>query len=162
MKYNKEIYDLACQFYLIANYVNKQKIESDNFHCAYNMNVAFSIELFLKSIEASSSSETIWKFGATEVMATHAESQRKGHDLQKLFQSLSSETKDELSKCFAKHEAKVENTNLHDLLGILNDSFISSRYSYEKGSKSPKSFCEPLRILSLFFKDTLQQQACLA
>lgn len=63
-KVNEHVYRSAKEFLAICELAEKQAIEITSFHYAYNANLAFSIELFLKSMNSQTKSKVIMEVGS--------------------------------------------------------------------------------------------------
>lgn len=133
MMCNPEIFEIASGHLRIAECAEEKSIELDEFYFAYKTNLAFSIELFLKSLDATSTERLILEVGDARITRMFAESHLRDHDLKKLFNRLDRITKADLQAAFKSHECNVFCQELDDVLNSISGAFIENRYAYESG-----------------------------
>lgn len=153
---NNEIYKRACEFFTIAELAQRIAIETYDFTAAFNANLAFSIELFLKSLSATPIEKVTLQVGSATLKTRFAKSAIKGHYLDEIFSKLPNEITTVLSDKFVNHNYNVSGKELDVVLGDLSDRFITSRYAFEVYNGSSSIESETLFYLSKFFKETLQ------
>ncbi|MCW8193719.1 hypothetical protein F6455_02835 [Proteobacteria bacterium 005FR1] len=150
MECNPEIFKIASGHLKIAECAEKQSIEIDEFYHAYKANLAFSIELFLKSLDATSTERLILKVGDARITRLFAESNLREHDLKKLFDGLENGIKSQLQTKFRDHECNISGQEMDDVLSSISGAFIKDRYAYESGGVT-ESDPEILLWTSRFF-----------
>ena len=82
---NNETYKRACEFFTIAELAQRIAIETYDFTAAFNANLAFSIELFLKSLSATPIEKVTLQVGSATLKTRFAKSAIKGHYLDEIF-----------------------------------------------------------------------------
>lgn len=126
-RFGMSVYKVGERFYETA-----EKIGNAPYPYAYIVNISFSIELFIKSLnvtyKASFKEGTPW--AESYEMTVHTKDRR--HSLLNLFNNLPEETQVELKKLYLL-ECNIE---LLDDLDQIKDAFLDYRYIYEKGSHS--------------------------
>ncbi|WP_104040603.1 hypothetical protein [Vibrio hyugaensis] len=81
MKINKEVLNTALGYLLVAELAEEKAVEVNDFRFAYNSNLAFSIELFIKSIVASSEERLVFAVGGAQITRQFAKSNIRGISL---------------------------------------------------------------------------------
>jgi hypothetical protein len=156
MNSNPEIYNVASSFLNIAELAKDKAIEIDSFLAAFNTNLAFSIELYIKSLNAQSIKKLDLEVGDAKLYSISAQSDIKGHLLNKLFKCLPGKIQNELESRFEKHQYNVSCLPLIEVLENINDRFVTARYAYEQKNTVSINDSDVLLFLSRFFRDELK------
>jgi hypothetical protein len=157
VKCNPEVFKIALGHLKIAEYAEEKSIETDEFYFAYKANLSFSIELFLKCLDATSTERFVLKVGDARIMRLFAESNLRDHDLKKLFDKLEDSIKTQLQTMFRDHECNVSGQGLDDVLSSISRAFVEDRYAYENGGIT-QSDPEILLWTSRFFYRVLKNR----
>lgn len=157
MVVNEDIYRVACSFHSIAVLAEQHAIEIYSFEDAYDANLAFSIELFLKSLSAASEERVILEVGKAQIKKSFAKSAIKGHCLSIIFSKLSEDIRIKLSDDFNNSRCNVTGLPLDETLELVSSVFVDRRYSFENRSGGPMD-SEILLFLSRFFKENLNER----
>lgn len=155
MNVNKEIFKSAQSFLKMAEIAKKSAIEVCDFRIAFNSNLAFSIELFIKSMDATSEEKVIFEIGTAKITRPFAQSNIKGHKLSSLFEKLPIATQKELDSLFEGHSFNVACQPLKLVLIDIEDSFVLNRYSYEQGGYVSANESHLLLWTARFFQEAL-------
>ncbi|WP_297190472.1 hypothetical protein [uncultured Porticoccus sp.] len=139
----------------IAEIAESKAVERDTFYHAYKANLAFSIELFLKCIEATSTERTILRVGDAQITRLFSGSNIRGHELDKIFGKLEQDRRKILSEKFESHPCNVTCSTLENILAELSDAFVKDRYAFEIGGIT-SSDPDTLLWTARFFKDALK------
>ncbi|OCQ02079.1 hypothetical protein AKH15_07085 [Vibrio parahaemolyticus] len=123
----------ALGYLLIAELAEEKAVEVNNFRFAYNSNLAFSIELFIKSIVATSEERRVFAVGGAQITRQLAKSNIKEHKLGALFDKLPEDCKTKLGLLFEKHVCNVSCMPLSSVLNDIENAFVDNRYIFEKG-----------------------------
>ncbi|PKG73115.1 hypothetical protein CXF86_19330 [Shewanella sp. GutCb] len=156
MKSNSEIYNVASSFLNIAELAKDKAIEIDVFLAAFNANLAFSIELYIKSLDAKSFEKLDLEVGSAKFYSSYAQSNIKGHLLNKCFNTLPGKIQNELSKRFKNHQYNVTCSPLIKVLENVNDHFVTARYAFERDNHLSDNDSDVLLFLARFFRDELR------
>lgn len=143
---NPRIYSRAVEFYKIA--INNYEV----MHEPIIVNLAFSIELFLKSLNSKVIISLENDFDSIIPILKSRTQCDKGHTLFKLFKNIDSKYKIEIIR---KYNSKFENDFEDDLTQISN-AFIDYRYTYEKDFISINLLA--LQNISLFLKEYIYEK----
>ncbi|ABS09373.1 hypothetical protein [Shewanella baltica] len=154
-KVNEHVYRSAREFLALCERAEKQAVEITDFHYAYNANLAFSIELFLKSMNAKSQSKVILEVGSSSLSNDFTNCLIKGHNLSQLFEKLNFKIQEELSVSFTGHRCNVSCRALKNVLVELDLAFIENRYSFEKAGLYVGHNPELLLWTARFFEEIL-------
>lgn len=157
VKCNLEIYQSALEFLNIAESAESHAIEISGFCFAYKANLAFSIELFLKCIEAISTEKIVLEVGDAKITRLFSESSIRGHNLNEIFDKLAQDKKHILNKNFENHRCNIAHNTLEDTLTGISDAFTKNRYAFESG-KFTSSDSDILLWTARFFKEVLAQE----
>ncbi|HDY7479520.1 TPA: hypothetical protein ACGUPP_004373 [Vibrio vulnificus] len=155
MKINKEVLNTALGYLLVAELAEEKAVEVNGFRFAYNSNLAFSIELFIKSIVASSEERLVFSVGEAQITRQFAKSNIKGHKLGALFDKLPEDCKTKLGLLFEKHVCNVSCMPLSSVLNDIENAFVDNRYIFEKGGLTSANESELLLWTARFFKEVL-------
>lgn len=123
------IYTLACEFFNCANVLVESHIGSS----PHIVNIAFSIELFIKSMDVTRTINKALEEGILSRYKLTVHGRAKGgkasHSLYNMFLSLSEDTKSKTIDCYKQ----IHNLNLLDDLKEVEFAFVDYRYVFEKG-----------------------------
>ncbi len=156
---NEHLYLSAKQFLDLCLIAKSQSVETDIYQYAYNANLAFSIELFLKSISAKSEEKVVIQIGNAEISKIFTKSTFHGHKLTQLFSQLDAQSAEYLCETYKFHKQKLWFYTLTEVLELLDNAFIDSRYSYEKAAIYSGNDPELLLSTALFLCDVLQTKS---
>ncbi|HFG1859814.1 hypothetical protein VCS12_14920 [Vibrio cholerae] len=154
-KVNEYVYRSAKEFLAICELAEKQAVEITLFHYAYNANLAFSIELFLKSMNSQTKSKVIMEVGSATLSKDFTKCLVRDHKLSTLFDSLDSNVQRKLNESFAFHRCNISFGVLQDVLIELDSSFTQNRYSFEKAGLNAGNNPELLLWTARFFEEIL-------
>ncbi|MGR5359143.1 hypothetical protein [Vibrio chagasii] len=157
-KVNEHVYRSAKEFLAICELAEKQAIEITSFHYAYNANLAFSIELFLKSMNSQTKSKVIIEVGSAALSKDFTKCLVREHRLSMLFDSLDSNVQQKLSESFALHRCNISCGVLQDVLIELDSAFTQNRYSFEKAGLNAGNNPELLLWTARFFEESLNPE----
>ncbi|EOV6250543.1 TPA: hypothetical protein ACMDUP_004537, partial [Vibrio parahaemolyticus] len=156
IKANNHVYRSATEFLSLCELAEKQSVEISSFHYAYNANLAFSIELYLKSINASSRTKLTCEVGDAKLYKDFSEVYIKKHELYVVFTKLQTQVQYQLCKAFSKHQCNISCRSLKEVLKVLDNVFVDSRYSFENGGNFLGNDPELLLWTARFFKEILK------
>ena len=152
---NKHVYRSATEFLSLCELAEKQSVEISSFHYAYNANLAFSIELYLKSLIASSRVVLTCEVGNAKLYSDFSEVGIKKHELYVVFTKLQTQVQYQLCQEFSKHQCNISCRSLTEVLRLLDRAFVDSRYSFENGGNFLGNDPELLLWTARFFKRTV-------
>ena len=98
---------------------------------AMQVNAAFAIELFIKSLNSHWECHSLDELGGDDAYEVTTESNIRGHRLSDLFTNLPDNIRQGLSAEFAKHELAQEHKSLEVILGLYSSTFRLERYGFE-------------------------------
>ncbi|NGN97924.1 hypothetical protein G5S52_09730 [Grimontia sp. S25] len=155
MKANREVYRTALGYLKLAELAEEMAVEVNSFRFAYNSNLAFSIELFIKSIMSLSEDRIVFEIGSAQITKKFASSSLRGHGLGSLFKQLPKDRQYELSTLFFNHQCNVACESLELILSGIESSFVDNRYVYEKGGMVSANESDLLLWTARFFREVL-------
>ncbi|MHA2937358.1 hypothetical protein ACXJY6_03570 [Vibrio sp. RC27] len=158
MEVNKHIYLSARQFLQLCQVAEIHSVEIYDYKYAYNANLAFSIELFLKSIDAISEDRLVLEVGDAQIFKSFTKSNLKGHRLSQLFSKLGDTTQSLLDRAFESSKWNLGIQSLLEVLELLDNAFIDNRYSYENAAIHLGNDPELLLATAQFFNEVLVPQ----
>lgn len=122
--FDAEIYLHACRYYRAAHY-----IPEDDRRAPYYTNLAFSIELFIKSLDVTIENTFDSEFPYALIERKQILNTRVGgHSTQKMFNKLPNDLKDKMNQvCSADFGFALDEGLLH-----IDSVFVEWRYAYEK------------------------------
>ncbi|WP_157772311.1 hypothetical protein [Zobellella denitrificans] len=125
--FDHSIYMVASQFFDAANYIPKGRR-----YAAYVVNLAFSIELFIKSLDVTIKLEFHGDNPFAEFQEVKINTRIKGHSLLEIFNKLPSD----LHQLLIELYENTNNTSLMNDLESIQNAFVDYRYLFEKESVS--------------------------
>ncbi len=158
LKVNGHVLKTALEFFLLAKSAEEQLIEIDKISSAYSASMAFSVELFLKSINAETKYIPVLEVGSAIMYAPLSEAIKGGHSYIPLWKKLTDDQRIYLNSSYKKSKYWYSaSSTLEDELNALDGMFVECRYSYEK-SFIDISLCERISFLAHFFSEHLETE----
>ncbi len=147
----------AIEFYNASELLWQKVNSSDNSRLSspFIMCAAFSIELYLKSLDAA----TLYNIDEVEISeenvptfrTLYSKSNLHGHKLIELFKKLPLNTQTKLRSAYDESPPASNYTSLDEALDAANSNFVDSRYSFEGNSVAIEMTL--LNKLSVFFHE---------
>lgn len=125
--FDRSVYEVAVQFFDAANYIPKGRR-----YAAYVVNLAFSVELLIKSLDVSVKLGFRGDNPFAEFQEVKSNARIKGHSLLEMFNNLPSDLRQSLIGLYGG----ANNASLINDLESIQDAFVDYRYLFEKESVS--------------------------
>ncbi len=153
---SKEIKSVADSFQLIADLALERCPGYEGIIASYISNVAFSVELYIKCMDATEVEKVVCEIGTAQLTKVFAASALRGHSLGKLFEGLSLSVKNLLESEFRDSKWNLNLHSLSDELNELSDLFIKYRYVFEH-KEVYIEHAERIYAISNYFKDVFEK-----
>ena len=141
-------------FYLLAKSAEEHLIVLDEVVSSYATSMAFSIEMFLKSLNATTEYVEALEIGSVKVFRPVSKGPT-GHDFEILWKKVNQSKKEILRSQYEDFRWKNMHANsLDENIKDLSNSFTESRYYYEKGIQDTDQAIE-LGYFAKFFYENL-------
>lgn len=139
------MHKVACSYLRTAHYIPEHDQGPP-----YYVNLAFSIELFLKSLHVSETATFLNKWPFNHITRNFKSIQ--GHQLDLIFNKLPDDIQNKLSESYRE---KCDNSFIEDL-ELIKSTFVDWRYYFEQRNSSVN--VTALEKIAVFLKDFTKQQ----